>query len=141
MKPGFANEFTIRLLHFGDTAGDGASILENVENFSSLVNVFQNDKAYSLNTLLVSSGDTIKPGPRFHVAKENVVKKIAGSNEPGHGDIAILNAIGVQASGIETQDFASGVRDLQDATLADGASTADFPHLAMNKDFSKEKGF
>ena len=96
---------------------------------------------HSLNTLLVSSGDNIKPGPRFHAAKENVVKKITGSNEPGHGDIAILNAMGVQASGVGIQDFASGVVDLQDAILADGTSTAHFPHLAMNIDFSKEKGF
>ena len=98
-----------------------------MENSSSLVNVFQNDQVHSLNTLLVNSGDNIKPGPRFHAAKENVVKKITGSNEPGHGDIAILNAMGVQASGIGIQDFASGVRDLQDAISADGASTAYFP--------------
>lgn len=140
-KPVFADEFTIQLLHFGDADGNDASILENMENFSSLVNAFQNDPVHGLNTLLVSSGDNIKPGPRFHAAKENVVKKITGSNEPGHGDIAIFNAMGVQASGIGIQDFASGVGDLQDAILADGASTAHFPHLAMNIDFSKEKGF
>ena len=49
--------------------------------------------------------------------------------------------MGVEASDIGIQDFASGVRDLQDAISADGASTAHFPHLAMNIDFSKEKGF
>ena len=140
-KPGFANEFKIQLLYFDDADGNDASILENVGNLLSLVNVFQNDQVHSLNTLIVSSGDNVKPGPRFHAAKENVVKKITGSNEPGHGDIANLNAMGVQASGIGIQDFASGVRDLQDAISADGASTAYFPHLAMNIDFSKEKGF
>ena len=140
-KPVFANEYTIQLLHFGDADGNDASILENMENFSSLANAFQNDPVHGFNTLLVSYGANIKPGPRFHAAKENVVKKITGSNEPGHGDIAIFNAMGVQASGIGIQYFASGVGDLQDAILADGASTAHFPHLAMNIDFSKEKGF
>ena len=70
-----ANEFTIQLLHFGDADGNDASILENMENFSSLVNAFQSDPVHGLNTLLVSSGDNIKLGPRFHAAKENVVKK------------------------------------------------------------------
>ena len=49
--------------------------------------------------------------------------------------------MGVEASDIGIQDFASGVRDLQDAISADGASTAHFPNLAMIIDFSKEKGF
>ena len=58
-KPVFANEFTIQLLHFGDADGNDASILENMENFSSLVNAFQSHPVHGLNTLLVSSGDNI----------------------------------------------------------------------------------
>ena len=139
-KPVFANEYTIQLLHFGDADGNDASILENMENFSSLVNAFQNDPVHGLNTLLVSSGDNIKPGPRFHAAKENVVKKITGSNEPGHGDIAILNAMGVQDL-VSELGFWIRSSGFKDAILADGTSTAHFPHLAMNIDFSMEKGF
>ena len=136
-----ANNFTLQLLHFSDIDGNDASILENVENFSALVNSFKNNPVYGPSTLLVSSGDNLKPGPRFYAAKEKIVQKITGSNEPGHGDIAILNELGIQASGLGIQDFAAGVENLQNAIEADGASTARFPHLAVNINFSNEKDF
>ena len=136
-----ANNFTLQLLHFSDIDGNDASILENVENFSVLVNSFKNNPVYGPSTLLVSSGDNLKPGPRFYAAKEKIVQKITGSNEPGHGDIAILNELGIQASGLGIQDFAAGVENLQNAIEADGASTARFPHLAVNINFSNEKDF
>jgi 2',3'-cyclic-nucleotide 2'-phosphodiesterase (5'-nucleotidase family) len=49
--------------------------------------------------------------------------------------------MGVDASGLGIQDFAAGIDDLQDAIAADGKSTARFPHLAVNIDFSNEKDF
>ena len=70
-----ANNFTLQLLHFSDIDGNDASILENVENFSALVNSFKNNPTYGSSTLLVSSGDNLKPGPRFYAAKEKIVQK------------------------------------------------------------------
>jgi len=136
-----AKDFTIQILHFSDLDGNDASILENVSHFSALVNAFKNDPVHVGNTLLLSSGDNLKPGPRFYAGKEKLLKEITGSNEPGHGDIAILNEMGIQASSIGIQDFAAGVSALQGAISGDGITTARFPHLAVNIDFSTEKNF
>ena len=70
-----AKDFTIQILHFSDLDGNDASILENVSHFSALVNAFKNDPVHGKNTLLLSSGDNLKPGPRFYAGKEKQLKE------------------------------------------------------------------
>ncbi len=137
----FANSFTLQLLHFSDVDGNDSSVLENIEYFGALVDAFKGDPVYGPNTLLVSAGDNIKTGPRFYAASDRSIKSLTGSDEPGHADIAMLNAMGVQVSTFGIQDFAVGPGDLKDAIEADGKATARFPYLAANIDFSMDKSF
>ena len=79
---------------------------------------FKTDPVYGPNTLFVSSGDNILPGPRFYAAEQQPVRNLTGSNEPGHADIALLNEMGVQASALGNHEFDVGPGELADAIKA-----------------------
>jgi hypothetical protein len=96
--PVYAGEFTLQLLHFADVDGNEQSALSSVDEFSALVDAFRRDPVHGPNTLFVSSGDHIIQGPRFYAAEQRPVRALTGSNEPGHADIAFLNAMGVDAA-------------------------------------------
>ena len=136
-----ANSFTLQLLHFADIDGNEQSALASVDEFAALVGAFKTDPVYGPNTLFVSSGDNILPGPRFYAAEQRPVRNLTGSNEPGHADIALLNEMGVQASALGNHEFDVGPGELADAIKADGTYTAQFPYLAINIDFSKDEDF
>jgi len=57
--------FWLQLLHFADVDGNEATALSSVDEFSALVDGFRNDDQYGLDTLMVSSGDNVIPGPRW----------------------------------------------------------------------------
>jgi 2',3'-cyclic-nucleotide 2'-phosphodiesterase (5'-nucleotidase family) len=133
--------FTLQLLHFSDVDGNEESALDSVDEFSALVNAFKSDATYGANTLFVSSGDHIIQGPRFYAAEQDAVENVTDSNEPGHADIALMNAMGVHAANVGNHDLDAGPGELADAIYADNASTAEFPHLSANIDFSSEPDF
>ncbi|MAH63082.1 MAG: bifunctional metallophosphatase/5'-nucleotidase [SAR324 cluster bacterium] len=139
--PAMADSFTLQLLHFADIDGNEQSALSSVDEFAALVGAFKADPVYGPNTLFVSSGDNILPGPRFYAAEQRLVKNLTGSNEPGHADIVLLNEMGVQASALGNHEFDVGPGELADAIEADGSSTAQFPYLAINIDFSGDENF
>ena len=139
--PAMADSFTLQLLHFADIDGNEQSALSSVDEFAALVGAFKADPLYGPNTLFVSSGDNILPGPRFYAAEQRLVKNLTGSNEPGHADIALMNEMGVQASALGNHEFDVGPGELADAIEADGSSTAQFPYLAINIDFSGDENF
>ena len=102
---------------------------------------FKSDPVCGPNTLFVSSGDNILPGPRFYAAEQRPVRNLTGSNEPGHADIALLNEMGVQASALGNHEFDVGRGELANAIKVDGTCTAQFLYLAINIDFSKDEDF
>ena len=68
--PAMADSFTLQLLHFADINGNEQSALSSVDEFAALVGAFKADPVYGPNTLFVSSGDNILPGPRFYAAEQ-----------------------------------------------------------------------
>jgi 2',3'-cyclic-nucleotide 2'-phosphodiesterase (5'-nucleotidase family) len=118
-----------------------------VRNFSALVNgLSQGQHIRGPNTLVLSSGDNIIPGPRFYAAEQNAVRSVTGSNEPGHADIAFLNAMGVKASALGNHELDAGPGELADAISSEERNGvvfpgATFPFLAANIDFSTEGDF
>lgn len=142
-----AQNFELQLLHYSDVDGNEESALDSVDEFSALIDFFQNDPTYAGNTLTVTSGDLIIPGPRFYAAENTAVRSLSGSNEPGHLDIAFANAFGVDASAFGNHEFDQGPDELFDAAF--GSETFNsvtfpgsaFPWLSTNMDFSSEGNF
>jgi 2',3'-cyclic-nucleotide 2'-phosphodiesterase (5'-nucleotidase family) len=142
-----AQNFELQLLHYADVDGNEESALDVVDEFSALVDFFQNDPIYANNTLTVSSGDLIIPGPRFYAAENTALRSLSGSNEPGHLDIAFANAFGVDASGFGNHEFDQGPGELFDAAFSSESSNgvtfpgSNFPWLSTNIDFTEDGDF
>ena len=133
--------FWLQLLHFAGVDGNEATALSSVDEFSALVDGFRNDDQYGLNTLMVSSGDNVIPGPRWFAAENSAVRAITGSNEPGHVDHLWMNEFGVVASVIGNHELDQGPGEFSDAISSesrDGVTFpgTNFPYLAANIDFS-----
>ncbi|BES69306.1 hypothetical protein RE428_03240 [Marinobacter nanhaiticus D15-8W] len=135
-------EYSLQLLHFADVDGAPGAI-DEVDRFSALVQAFRTDQA---NTLLVSSGDNVIPGPRYFAAADGALVEELGVPGNGRADIAFMNAMGVLVSAIGNHDldggpeeFASMLRpetDEDDASLVyEGAA---FPFVSANLDVTTE---
>jgi 2',3'-cyclic-nucleotide 2'-phosphodiesterase/3'-nucleotidase/5'-nucleotidase len=139
--------FTLQLLHYADVDGNEEVALDAVDEFSGLVDGLKKDPNYGSNTLLVSSGDMIIPGPRFYAAENNTVRGLTGSNEPGHLDVFFANKMGVQASAIGNHELDAGPGELFDAAFSSESRNgvtfpgSEFPWLATNIDFSQDGDF
>ena len=139
--------FELQLLHYADADGNEENALDAVDEFSALVDHFQNVPAYANNTLTVTSGDIIIPGPRFFSAENTAVRSLSGSNEPGHLDIAFANAFGVQAASFGNHEFDLGPGELFDAAFSSESFNnvtfpgSEFPWLSANIDFSADGDF
>ncbi len=136
-------DFTLQLLHFADIDGNEERALDAVDEFSALVNAFRRDPTYGAATVVVSSGDNIIPGPRYFAAEQGAVRAVTGSNEPGHADIAFMNAFGVAASALGNHDLDTGPGELVDSMSPEATDSASFPgalfpYLAANLDFSTD---
>lgn len=132
-------DFKLQLLHFADMDSSETQFMGNVENFSAILNALRNE--HPNNTLVLSSGDNFIPGPRFAAAensKFNLTEvRVAGK---GRADIAILNAMGVQASAVGNHDLDAGTEDFAKLISAQGGwAGATFPYLSQNLDFSTDK--
>jgi 2',3'-cyclic-nucleotide 2'-phosphodiesterase (5'-nucleotidase family) len=139
-------DFVLQLLHYADVDGNEATALSTVDEFSALVNGLKNDPDWGSQSLLVSSGDIIIPGPRFYAAENSLVRSITGSNEPGHADIAIANALGVTAIALGNHELDAGPGEFADAIQAEAGGGASFPgstfpYLSANIDFSADSDF
>ena len=135
--------YTLQILHFADIDGNEITALDAVENFSGLVDVFSNDAQYANSTLVLSSGDNIIPGPRFYAAEQSLVRALTGSNEPGHVDIAFLNALGVKASVLGNHELDVGPGEFADALSSEERNGVVFPgsefvYLSTNTDFTAD---
>lgn len=145
--PAASQNFTLQLLHYADVDGNEEIALDVVDEFSGLVDGFKKDATYGGNSLLVSSGDIIIPGPRFYAAEDNKVRGLTGSNEPGHLDVFFANKMGVMASAIGNHELDAGPGELFDAAFSSESRNgivfpgSEFPWLATNIDFTKDGDF
>ncbi len=125
--------FTLQLLHASDMDGSTGA-LQNVENFSALLDGFR--RQYPNNTLVLSSGDNYIPGPRFDAAGDDSTADVLGIPGAGRGDIALLNAMGFQASAIGNHELDRGTGSFASLVAAEvGDETyvgAMFPYLSSN---------
>ncbi|MBO3117084.1 choice-of-anchor I family protein [Winogradskyella sp. DF17] len=142
-----AQNFELQLLHYSDVDGNEESALDAVDEFSALVDFFKNDPTYSNNTLTVTSGDLIIPGPRYFAAENSAVRSLTGSNEPGHVDIAFANIFGVDVSSFGNHEFDQGPGELFDSAFNIESNSgvtfpgSNFPWLSTNIDFSSDGDF
>src|SRR5690606_11708649 len=129
--------YRLQLLHFADVDGGGTAALENVAEFSALVSHFRS--LAPANTLLVSSGDNYIPGPIYQAGRETSLAGVLGKPGVGRGDVALLNALGVQASAVGNHDLDGGTAEFAGIISPDGDwDGADFPWLSANLDFSTD---
>ncbi|MAA65818.1 MAG: bifunctional metallophosphatase/5'-nucleotidase [Alteromonadaceae bacterium] len=131
--------YTLQLLHFADVDGAPGAI-DEVDRFSALVEAF---RGMEDNTLLVSSGDNVIPGPRYFAASDSSLADVLGVPGNGRVDIAFMNALGVSASVIGNHDLDGGPAEFASMLTAetDGANRyegAAFPFVSANLDVSTE---
>ena len=133
--------FTLQLLHASDM--DGATgALDNVETFSAMLDAFRSE--YSDNTLVLSSGDNYIPGPRFFAAGDSANDPVLGVSGDGRGDVALLNAMGFQASALGNHELDRGTgvfaSIIGPETVDTGSySGAMFPYLSSNLVFTADE--
>ena len=136
--------FALQLLHFADVDGNEATALDNVGTFSALIDGLRSDPVFGPNTLVVSSGDNVIPGPRWFAAENGTVRAFTGSNEPGHVDHYFLNAFGVAASALGNHELDQGPGEFADSISSESRDGVTFPgtifpYLAANVDFSGDE--
>ena len=141
--PASAPDFTLQLLHMADMDGTTGA-LNNVDGFSALVDHFRDE--FPDNTLFVSSGDNYIPGPRYFAASAGSLESLLGVPGNGRGDIALLNAMGLQVSAVGNHDLDSGTEAFAELLSQEQAEEgggvwpgAAFPYLSANIDFSADE--
>ena len=133
--------FTLQLLHASDMDGSTGA-LGNVENFSAMLDDFRDQ--FPGNTLVVSSGDNYIPGPRYFAAGDDGNAPLLGVAGNGRGDIALLNAMGFQASALGNHELDRGTGafagvigfEAEDGGVYPGAG---FPYLSSNLAFDTDE--
>ncbi|SHO54326.1 bifunctional metallophosphatase/5'-nucleotidase [Vibrio quintilis] len=131
--------FTLQLLHVADMDGSNAVALANAGNFASNVAALRSQ--YPNNTLFLSSGDNYIPGSRYKAAADDSMTNVAGIGTPGVGraDIAMLNAMGVEASAVGNHELDGGTEEFASIVGADNAYPGtSFPYLSSNMIFSDD---
>jgi len=133
--------FTLQLLHISDADGSDTTALNSMANLSGLISTFRDQ--YPQQTLTVSSGDNYIPGPRLNAAdNQATMRAILGREGVGRGDIALLNALGIQASALGNHELDLGTSMFKDivAPQSSGGQVvwpgAQFPYLSFNTDFT-----
>lgn len=132
--------FTLQLLHAADMDGATGAI-ENVKNFSALVEYFRSQRPET--TLTLSSGDNYIPGPRYTAANDDSLIPLLTIPGNGRADISLLNAMGFQASAVGNHDLDGGTAEfasiINSETQQSGTYPgALFPYLSANLDFSTD---
>jgi len=126
--------YTLQLLHLADGEA-GLLASETAPLLAALVDAFEDD---FVNSITLAGGDNFIPGPFYAAgADPSIAAVIPGGAVQGRPDIAIHNAIGVEASTIGNHEFDFGSAGFADAFRANGAWVgAQFPYLSSNLDFS-----
>ncbi len=135
-----STNYTLQLLHMADMDGSNATALDNAGNFASNVNALRNQ--YPDNTLFLSSGDNYIPGVRYVAGSDESMTNVDGVNVPGNGraDIAMVNAMGLQASAVGNHDLDGGTEEFASIIAVDDTYPgAQFPYLSSNMIFADDE--
>ena len=133
--------FTLQILHAADMDG-AVGALQNVENFSAILDGFRSQ--YPNDTIVLSSGDNYIRGPRYVAAGDGAAAAVLGVPGSGRGDIALMNAMGFQASAVGNHELDAGAEafaSIIGAEAKDGATYpgARFPYLSANLNFATDE--
>jgi len=138
--------FILEILHAGDLEGGVASLgaggadSGNVQRFSAVLNALRNDPRYE-NTVTVISGDAWIPGPFLAASSDGSVQSLFGAtgNVAGRGDVAIMNALGVQMNVFGNHEFDLGTNQITSQIAPAGNFPGlRSPYLSANLDFSND---
>lgn len=144
--------FTLQILHASDFEA-GTEAVQRAPNFAAIVDALEGQYA---NSITLSSGDNFIPGPFTAAGTDASVRdeliafyeRLLGVDLPSLSldfnrvDIAIMNALGIQASVLGNHEFDLGTNALLNAInfAASGdvisAIGAQFPYLSANLNFS-----
>ena len=133
--------FTLQLLHAWDMDGS-VGALANVENFSAILDGFR--RQFPGNTLVLSTGDNYAPGQHYFAADDDANAPVLGVSGAGRRNIALLNAMGFQASAMGNHELDRGTAAFA-ATIGfeandDGTyAGAMFPYLSGNLVFADDE--
>ena len=138
---GESSAFTLQLLHASDMDGSTGA-LQNVENFSAILNNFR--AQFPDNTLVLSSGDNYIPGPRYYASGDSLGQPVLGVPGNGRADIALLNAMGFQASAVGNHELDRGTAEFASIVAAEKGEDgiyqgASFPYLSSNLLFADDE--
>jgi 2',3'-cyclic-nucleotide 2'-phosphodiesterase (5'-nucleotidase family) len=148
-------ELTLQILHASDMEADSEAV-EYAPRFSAIIDDLRAE--HPLNTLVLSSGDNYLPGPFFSAGEstDTAVKEAIGAPAVGRADIALLNAMGFDASAFGNHEFDQGTSVIADLlqrevleepgmdmmgepiTLEYEYPGTTFPYLSVNLDFSAD---
>ena len=133
---GRAPGFTLQILHFyGETGTLGA---QTAPVMGAMMDKFRTTVP---NTLTLAEGDNWIPGPWLVAGADPSLSKVAGigATALARPDVAIMNALGVNASALGNHEFDLGSPVVSGAIAASGAwGGAKFPFITSNLDFSKD---
>ena len=118
--------FTLQILHSSDNESsfqDPNTLEPKLLNYAAVLGGL--DQLVE-NTIHVTAGDHTLPGPFFEAAGA-----VESLGTPGLADIAFFNAMNLTANGMGNHEFDAGLDNF--ATML---STANYPFLAVNLDFS-----
>ena len=141
--PSGGKTFHLQLLHFSDIDGNDDEAMINVKNLSKLVAYFRQQRPD--NTLLLSSGDNYTNGPRYRASDNGDMADVLGVPGPGRSYIALLNALGVQASVVGNHELDQGLEEFAKVISPEQGKNgaffpgAKFPYLTANIDFMINK--
>jgi phosphodiesterase/alkaline phosphatase D-like protein/2',3'-cyclic-nucleotide 2'-phosphodiesterase (5'-nucleotidase family) len=154
------NDYRLQILHASDMEADVIS-LETAPRFAALVDKLEDNTEVDAS-VTIAAGDTFIPGAFLSAGNDPSMKAplktalgqlfgFTGSSTDlresrGRPDIAILNAIGFDASCIGNHEFDLGTTELADIILPDLRGTlanlrhygAAFPYLSANLNFSAD---
>ncbi len=127
--------YTLQLLHLAD-AEAGLLAPQTAPRLAALVDAFDGEFD---NTLILAGGDNFIPSPFLNAGTDPSLSAVPGIGATAFArpDIAIHNAIGVEASTIGNHEWDLGSDVFAGAIRPAGAWVgAQFPHISLNLEFS-----
>ena len=134
-RAGSPAPLVLQILHASDFDA-GIDALEDAARFSQVLSGLAAD--YPQNTLRLSSGGNYIPGTFFNASGDPAA---SWGGVAGRADIAILNALGIEASAFGNHEFDINSAQIRSLLVADPAipyAGSAFPYLSANLDFKKD---
>jgi uncharacterized protein YjiK/2',3'-cyclic-nucleotide 2'-phosphodiesterase (5'-nucleotidase family) len=129
-----AAPYTLQILHLYGESGTLAA--QTAPIVGAMIDQFRLEAA---NTLTLAEGDTWIPGPWLVAGADPSLNAVIGATALGRPDIAIMNALGVDASALGNHEFDLGSPVVSGAIAASGAwAGAAFPFITSNIDVSAD---